>query len=268
MIDLGTYSILGIPVRAVDYEAAVEIILAAAKTRRPFAVSCMAVHGVMTGVLNRQHRYRLNHFDMIVPDGQPVRWALRWLYGVKLPDRVYGPTLMLKVCERAARLALPIFLFGGTEPMLERLRDRLCQKFPQLRIAGMRASKFRRMSQQEACQLVDEIRHSGALMTFCGLGCPRQEVWAYEFRDMVSMPILSVGAAFAFHAGLLPQAPPGWQRRGLEWFYRLLQEPRRLWSRYLLLNPLYLGMLALQLCAGWYPPCQPSDRPSEKLLYG
>ncbi len=103
MIDHGKLNVLGIRIDAVDYDAALERILLAARRRRPLAVSALAVHGVMTGVLDRAHRYRLNQFDLIVPDGQPVRWALRWLHRAQLPDRVYGPTLMLKTVDRAAQ---------------------------------------------------------------------------------------------------------------------------------------------------------------------
>ena len=119
MIDFGKHNILGIPIDAVDYAAAVERVIQAAKHNRPLAVSALAVHGVMTGVLDSAQRQRLNRFDLIVPDGQPVRWALRWLHRQRLPDRVYGPNLMLKVCEQAAAEGLPIFLFGSTaESML------------------------------------------------------------------------------------------------------------------------------------------------------
>jgi N-acetylglucosaminyldiphosphoundecaprenol N-acetyl-beta-D-mannosaminyltransferase len=268
MIDYGTFNVLGIPIAAVDYEAATERIIQAALEGRPLAVSALAVHGLMTGVLDREHRYRLRHFDMLVPDGQPVRWALRWLHGVYLPDRVYGPTLMLRVCERAARLGLPIYLFGATSEILEALCDRLHRRFPQLRIAGTQPSRFRQLSPAEAEELVRQIRKSGAALTFVGLGCPRQEVWAYEFRDALSMPVLAVGAAFAFHAGLLKQAPPSWQRRGLEWLYRLIQEPRRLWKRYVLLNPLYLTLILAQRLGMWPVSVECDGQPPQRRLYG
>ncbi|MFV1966746.1 MAG: WecB/TagA/CpsF family glycosyltransferase, partial [Pirellulaceae bacterium] len=235
MIARGKHNILGVMIDAVDYEAAVERILAAAKTSSPLAVSALAVHGVMTSVWDRVHRYRLNQLDLIVPDGQPVRWALNVLHGARLQERVYGPTLMLKTCERAAAEDLPVFLFGGTQELLDSLSNRLCDRYPRLRIAGMLPSKFRRLAPGEKQGVVDTIRASGAKIAFVGLGCPRQEVWAFEFRDALSMPLLAVGAAFNFHAGLLAQAPPLMQRVGLEWLFRLIREPRRLWKRYVLL---------------------------------
>lgn len=247
MIAKGKQNLMGVLIDAVDYEAAVERIVASARERRPLAVSALAVHGVMTGVLDAEHRYRLNAFDLIVPDGQPVRWALNLLHRTGLPDRVYGPELMLRTCGRAAEEGLSVFLFGGTDDMLTGLRAKLSVRFPRLRFAGQRASRFRRVTEHERDELVREIRGSGAAITFVGLGCPRQEVFAYEFRDRLSMPVLAVGAAFAFHAGLTPQAPRLLQRAGLEWLYRLGSEPRRLWRRYVLLNPLYLTLLGLQL---------------------
>jgi len=268
MIDQGKRNILGVEINAVDYEAAVAAIIAAAAERRPMAVSALAVHGVMTGVLDPEQRYRLNHLDLVVPDGQPVRWALNLLHGAGLPDRVYGPTLTLKLCEEAARRKLPIFLYGSRPEVLQALQTNLCARFPGLRIAGVQPSRFRTIDPAERAATVAAIRASGAALAFVGLGCPRQEVWAYEYRDQLSMPLVAVGAAFDFHAGLLAQAPPRLQRLGLEWAFRLLKEPRRLWRRYVLLNPTYLFLLALQ--AGRMKRFSPATarKPDRDLGYG
>jgi exopolysaccharide biosynthesis WecB/TagA/CpsF family protein len=210
------------------------------------AVTALAVHGVMTGVLDATQRYRLNHIDMVVPDGQPVRWALNRLYNAQLPDRVYGPTLTLKLCELAARESLPIYLYGSRPAVLQALSRNLRARFPGLILAGTQASRFRKISPEEKQAIVETIRSSGAAMLFVGLGCPRQEVWVFEYRNALALPLIAVGAAFDFHAGLLPQAPVRMQRLGLEWLYRLTREPKRLWRRYILLNPAYLVLLALQ----------------------
>lgn len=246
MRQLGKKNVIGILIDAVDYEASVEFILRAARERRPTAVSALAVHGVMTGVLDPAHKFRLNHFDLLAPDGQPVRWVLNWLHGVKLEDRVYGPNLTLKVCERAAAEGLPIYLYGSTAEMLAALRKSLRERFPGIRIAGSEASKFRRLTSEEKAEIAARIVRSGAAITFVGLGCPRQESFAYEFRDALSMPVLAVGAAFPFIAGHVAQAPVWMQDRGLEWLFRLCTEPKRLWRRYLYLNPAYLFLVALQ----------------------
>jgi N-acetylglucosaminyldiphosphoundecaprenol N-acetyl-beta-D-mannosaminyltransferase len=247
MINYGKKNLLGILIDAVDYEGALERIVAAARERRPFAVSALAVHGVMSGYTEEDHQARLNQFDLIVPDGQPVRWALNLLYRTELPDRVYGPTLTLRTCERAEREGLGIYLYGSTAAVLERLQVSLHAQFPNLMICGVEPSKFRHLSADEKEEVIARIRASGARITFVGLGCPRQEVWAYEYREALSMPILAVGAAFDFHAGTVSQAPSWMQDRGLEWLYRLKTEPRRLWRRYLLLNPWYVMLVAAQL---------------------
>ena len=267
MIDNGKHNVLGVRIDAVDYDGAVRRVMDAASAGRPLAVSALAVHGLMTGALDPTHKHRLNAFDLLCPDGQPVRWALGWLHGERLPDRVYGPNLMLRVCQQAAAEGVPIFLFGGSEQLLDALRARLLERFPALRIAGVRASKFRTLSDEERAELVDEVRQSGARIAFVGLGCPRQEVFAYEMREDLSMPLLAVGAAFNFHAGLLDQAPKWAQDRGLEWAYRLFKEPRRLWRRYVVLNPMYLGMLALQM-TGLRPMPTDGVPPETRVSYG
>lgn len=246
MIDRGKFNLLGIQISAVDYETVVDRVVTAANHRTALGVSALAVHGVMTGVSDREHCHRLNQLELVVPDGQPVRWALNTLHRVQLRERVYGPNLMLKVCQAAADAGLPIFFFGSTASTLQTLSKRLLERYPTLQIAGLRASQFRRLTDEERDALVDEIRSSGAMITMVGLGCPRQEIWTYEFKDALSMPVLAVGAAFAFHAGQLAQAPVWMQDRGLEWLYRLGREPLRLWKRYVLLNPAYVALVTLQ----------------------
>jgi len=246
MIDKGKRNIIGIDVSVVDYDGAAARVLEAARKRTPLKVTALAVHGVMTGVLDAHHRHRLNQLDLVMPDGQPVRWALNLLHKAGLGKRVYGPTFTLKICELAARENLKIYLYGSAQPVLDALQENLMEKFPALKIAGSRPSLFRRSSDVEKQEIAGKIRKSGADIVFVGLGCPRQEIWVHECAEMIGLPSIAVGAAFDFHAGKLSQAPSFMQRNGLEWLYRLLQEPRRLWRRYLLLNPVYLTMLAAQ----------------------
>ncbi len=268
MIDRGKRSVLGVCVNVIDYEAAVDQVIGAAESEQPLAVSALAVHGVMTGVLDPTHRYRLNRLDIVAPDGQPVRWALNRLHAAALPERVYGPQLMLEVCARAAEQDLPVFLYGSRDEVLEALARNLRERFPALQIAGSTPSMFRQTTVDEKHAIARTIRDSGAKLVFVGLGCPRQEVWAYEYRAALGMPALAVGAAFDFHAGLLSQAPPVMQRWGLEWLYRLTREPLRLWRRYVLLNPLYLFLLGLQALK--LRRFDPEDvrAPVEEMRYG
>jgi exopolysaccharide biosynthesis WecB/TagA/CpsF family protein len=130
---------------------------------------------------------------------------------------------------------------------VEQLVKNLERRFDGLRVAGYQPSKFRRVTPKERDRIVEEIGITGAKITFVGLGCPRQEVWVYEFGDRLTMPVIAVGAAFDFHAGYLRQAPAHLQRAGLEWAFRLAMEPRRLWRRYLVLNPIYTVLVAMQL---------------------
>jgi N-acetylglucosaminyldiphosphoundecaprenol N-acetyl-beta-D-mannosaminyltransferase len=251
MIAAGKRSVLGVLVDVVDYEAATGQVLAAARDRRPFALTALAVHGVMTGVQDPAHNARLNSFDLVTPDGQPVRWALNLLHGARLTDRVYGPTLTLKVLERCAAEGLPVYLYGSTEPTLNRLVPALERMFPALKLAGVEPSKFRAAQPGEAADIAERIRSSGARVALVGLGCPRQEIFAYAMRPLLDVPLLAVGAAFDYHAGLLRNPPEWMQRYALEWLWRLGLEPRRLWRRYVLLNPAYLARLAAQKLGLW-----------------
>jgi N-acetylglucosaminyldiphosphoundecaprenol N-acetyl-beta-D-mannosaminyltransferase len=267
LVDRGRKNVIGVMVNAVNYEAAVESIVEAAQAGRPLAATALAVHGVMTGHLDDEQRLRLNQLDLVVPDGQPVRWALNALYRTGLTDRVYGPTLMLEVCQAAAQAGLGIFLYGSTEAILDGLQRSLRARIPDLDIAGAEPSRFRPLTLDEKAEVAARIRGSGARIVFVGLGCPRQEVWAYEYREALGMPIVAVGAAFAFHAGTLAQAPRWMQDRGLEWLFRLGTEPLRLWQRYLLLNPWYVWLVAAQLL-GLRRFVVESSRPVRELSYG
>lgn len=260
-------NVLGILVDVVDYEGVVDYVLHAAREQRAASVTALAVHGVMTGVLDREQKHRLNHFGVVAPDGQPVRWALNLLHRAGLKDRCYGPELTLQVCQRAAQEGLPVFFYGSTPGTLDALRKSLMQRYPDLLIAGMEPSKFRRLTPEEKVSLAKGIRESGAALVFVGLGCPRQEVFAYEFRDLLPMPALAVGAAFTLISGKIQQAPKWVQDSGMEWFFRFCMEPKRLWRRYFLLNPVYAAMLTLQLL-GLRSYDTRGVAPTSELLYG
>ena len=227
-------------VDAVDYEAATARVMTAARERRPYGVSALAVHGVMTGADDPDHLTRLNRLDLVTPDGQPVRWALNWLHRTQLRDRVYGPTLTLEVCRAAAAECLSVYFYGSTRDTLDHLEARLPSLVPGVMIAGTRPSRFGTSTPEELDELAEDIRSSGAAICFVGLGCPRQEVFTYENASRLSMPTIAVGAAFDFHAGLQAEPPQWVQRAGLQWAQRLLKEPLRLWRRYLILNPRYV----------------------------
>ncbi len=268
MLDLGKQNVVGIGVDAIDYDAATEKIIRAAADKRPFAVSALAVHGVMTGALDAVHRHRLNRLDLVAPDGQPVRWAMKWLHNVELPDRVYGPELTLRVCERAAAEGLAVYLYGSRDEVLADLKANLLQKFPDLKIAGSQPSRFRQVTAGEQADIAETIKASGASIVLVGLGCPRQETWVFEYRNLLPMPLLAVGAAFDFHAGVVPQAPAWAQRRGLEWLFRFVREPRRLWKRYTVLNALYVLFVVLQFTKLRTPNIEDTVLPATEMRFG
>ncbi len=257
-IDRGKVDIVGVGISVVDYDGAVARIMAAATGRRPLRVSALAVHGVMTGVDDPEHLYRLNTFDLVTPDGQPVRWAMNWLHGSGLRERVYGPDLTLAVCRAAAASGLSVFFYGTTDETLALLRERLPSLVPGLVIAGTAPSTFGRSTAAALDAAASAIRDSGASICFVGLGCPRQEIFVYENAERIGMPAIAVGAAFDFHAGL-QREPPAWmQRAGLQWFHRLVRDPRRLWRRYVILNPRY-AWAVLRQRSGHYRAPTPQD---------
>jgi N-acetylglucosaminyldiphosphoundecaprenol N-acetyl-beta-D-mannosaminyltransferase len=259
-VDAGKRDLLGVLVDALDYDAAIGKVLAAVRERRPFALTALAVHGVVTGANDAVHKARLNALDVVTPDGQPVRWGLNLLHGTRLRDWVSGPELALRVLQRMAEEGLPVYLYGSSPQTLDRLTRSLCQLFPTLQIAGAEPSKFRLARPGEQVEIAERIVASGARIVLVGLGCPRQEAFVFGMRALLDVPLLAVGAAFDYHAGLLRPAPRWMQRSGLAWLWRLAREPRRLWRRYLVYNSEYLVLLGAQRMRLWRPaPCRPAD---------
>ncbi len=238
--------VIGVPISRTDYAEATACILAAARARAPYLVTALAVHGVVEARRHPGMAAAIDAFDIVTPDGQPVRHALNLLHGARLADRVYGPTLTLRLCEAAAAEGLPIYLYGSTQAVVTRLSENLARQFPGLRIAGAGPSLFRALRPAESKDLAQRIRGSGAAMVFVGLGCPRQELFAFAHRDLIGLPQICVGAAFDFHAGTKRQAPRWMQDASLEWLFRLSQEPRRLFRRYAVTNTTFLLALARQ----------------------
>lgn len=238
------YELFGVNVSATTYDAEADILIGAAQRGGSGIVAHTAVHPVITASRDADFRSKLNRFDIIAPDGQPVRWALRWLHGVKLPDRVYGPEMMLRLCRRASEAGVGIYLYGSSPEVVESLRDNLTRLYPLLRIAGYRSPPFRPLTAEEDKHVTTEINDSGAGIVFIGLSSPLQELFAYQHRESIKAVQVCVGAAFDFHAGNKKMAPPWMQRIGMEWLYRLGSEPSRLWRRYLYTNSLFLWYLS------------------------
>ena len=204
------------------------------------------VHVVMTGYWQPNYQKILQKALLVTPDGMPLVWGLK-LLGLRDQTRVYGPDLMLTLCEKLAKLQIPIFLYGGTCQMLSKLEKNLLALFPSLIIAGTSSPPFRLLSAEEEALEREKIIKSGAKVVMVGLGCPKQEEWMSRQQGKLNAILLGVGAAFSFHSHEVKQAPRWMMKLGLEWFYRLLVEPGRLWRRYLINNPAFLCLFAMQL---------------------
>jgi N-acetylglucosaminyldiphosphoundecaprenol N-acetyl-beta-D-mannosaminyltransferase len=233
--------VVGVPLAVSDYAEVVEWMGAMIESGARGYVTAAAVNLVMSAREDRQTMAAVLGATLAVPDGMPLVWALHAL-GHERATRVYGPDLMLSFCAKAAAEGIPMYLYGGRdEAALALLERRLQERFPGLRIAGGHSPPFRELTPQEEERVVADIDASGAQVVWVGTGQPKQERWMQRMRPRLRAPLLvGVGAAFDFHAGLVPQAPPWMQRSGLEWCYRLSREPRRLWRRYARYNPRFV----------------------------
>jgi len=239
--------IFGIGITPTSYEEATNLIIGAGERREQKLVSCHAVHALITFCSEPHLRGVANDFDMVTPDGQPVRWALNLLHGTGLEDRVYGPDLMLHICRQAAEKGVPVYLYGGSTEVADTLHQNLQEMLPGLKIAGYESPPFRALTPKEDQAVTDRINNSRAGIVFIGLGCPKQDLFAHEHRHSIKAVQVCVGAAFDFHAGVKSTAPAWMQKRGLEWIFRLIQEPERLWHRYLATNTSYVVRLICSL---------------------
>lgn len=242
-------AILGVGVSAIDMSMALATIDGWIARRTPNYVCVTGVHGVMESQADERLRQIHNAAGMVTPDGMPLVWLSRWR-GQRHVDRVYGPDLMLACCEQSQQRGHKHFLYGGGDGVAELLASRLVARFPQLQIVGTYTPPFRPLTAEEDADVVSRINASGADIVWVGLSTPKQERWMADHRDRVQAPVMiGVGAAFDFHAGLKSQAPYWMQRSGLEWFYRLLTEPRRLGRRYLVNNPSFVWRVCRESAA-------------------
>jgi N-acetylglucosaminyldiphosphoundecaprenol N-acetyl-beta-D-mannosaminyltransferase len=239
--------VLGIPLAVSNYEEVMDWMDSMIAAGARGYVTAAAVNLVMNAQENRATLEAVMAASLAVPDGQPLVWALHAL-GHRDATRVYGPDLMACYCARAARSRVPMYLYGGRgDAERELLARRLLARHPGLRIVGGASPPFTPLTPEQDRALLADINASGAQVVWVGTGQPRQEQWMHRMRPRLQAPLLvGVGAAFDFHAGLVRQAPPWMQRRGLEWSYRLMREPRRLWRRYARYNPRFIVAFARQ----------------------
>lgn len=233
--------VLGVHVSAVDPEDVLDRITGWVEQRRREYVCVTGVHGVMESQRDASLREVHNRSGLTVPDGVPLVWCARRA-GFPATQRVYGPDLMLAVLARAAERGWTSYLYGGADGVPEQLAARLAERFPGLQVVGTHSPPFRPLTAEESAEVDARIDASGADLVWVGLSTPKQERWMAEHRPHLQAPVLlGVGAAFDFHTGRVRQAPAWMQSRGLEWLFRLLVEPRRLWRRYLSNNPRFVA---------------------------
>jgi N-acetylglucosaminyldiphosphoundecaprenol N-acetyl-beta-D-mannosaminyltransferase len=238
--------ILGLELGATSYQLATRTILNWAMSGESRYICIANVHVLMEAWDSETFRHVVNQSDLVTPDGMPLVWMMR-LKGQSDQQRVYGPTLMLYVLSRAAKEGIPVGFYGGSPDVLRALIERMKTLYPGIKIPFFMSPPFMEMSNLDDGQVVEKINRSGTRILFVGLGCPKQETWMAEHIGRVNAVMLGVGAAFDFHAGVKPQAPAWMQNVGLEWLFRLLTEPRRLWKRYLLHNPRFVALAIADL---------------------
>lgn len=241
-------SVLGASIDALSWDDAIRQIVNWGAERASRYVCICNVHSVVTTTRDPEFQSVINAADMSTPDGAPIAWALRKM-GYPDQERINGPDLMWKYLGEAERLGHLVFFYGSTETTLAKLRENLNRYFPALRIAGMHSPHFCEVDPEQDQAEIDMINHSAANVAFIGLGCPKQEKWMAAHRGRVNATMVGVGAAFDYHAGVIRRAPLWWQNNGLEWLYRIISEPRRLFKRYLVTNTLFVIGFAKQLIA-------------------
>jgi N-acetylglucosaminyldiphosphoundecaprenol N-acetyl-beta-D-mannosaminyltransferase len=241
-------NVLGVGISVLNLRTAVDAIADAVRARRKGCICVTGVHGVMEARNDPAFRKILNEAFLCTPDGMPMVWMGR-LRGHREMSRVYGPDLMLEVCAWSEKNPCRHFFYGGVPGVAEMLAEKLKAKFPKLEVVGTYTPPFRPLNPEEEKELQEMVRSAKPDILWVGLSTPKQEKFMAEFLPKLDATLMiGVGAAFDFHSGRVRQAPRWMQRSGLEWFYRLCSEPRRLAKRYFKNNPLFALKITGQLC--------------------
>jgi len=238
--------VIGMRVDCTSYKHATEQVLEWAGAAESRYVCVATVNNVMEAHDSPGFMEVMNSADLVTPDGMPLVWALR-LLGFSSAGRVYGPDLMPFLLGAARDSQTPVGFYGGSPEVLQQLTERASERYPGLQIVYSYSPPFRALTPEEDAEVVDNIRRSGARVVFIGLNSPKQDIWMAQHRSRIPAVMLGVGAAFDFFAGAKPQAPRWMMGIGLEWLFRLVTEPRRLWRRYLRHNPRFVVLFVMQL---------------------
>jgi N-acetylglucosaminyldiphosphoundecaprenol N-acetyl-beta-D-mannosaminyltransferase len=240
---LGWGQVIGLPVSVGTMTTVRDAIVQQARERLKGYVCVANVHMLVTARLDPSLRSVLERASLVVSDGTPLSWQLR-REGFRGAEQVRGPELMLEVCRAAAQQGIGVYFYGGTPALIEELRGELERRMPGLRIVGAEAAPMLPVRPEADPATAEKIRASGAQIVFVALGCPKQEFWMRAYSPQLDAMLIGVGQAFSITAGHLPEAPAWMREHGLEWLFRLMIEPKRLWRRYLVTNSLFLGFLA------------------------
>ncbi len=232
-----------------DHQSAVERVAALAERGSGSYVCFGTVHMIMESHDSPDFGSKVNAADMIVPDGMPLVWMQR-LQGRKNATRVRANDLMIMLCEYAEKHGLRVGFYGGKQEVIDGIIERAAKDFPELKIAYAYSPPFRPLTDEEDVEITARITESGTQILFMGLGCPKQESWMAAHKPKLNCVMLGVGASFDFYAGNVKESPELLGKLGLEWLYRLTQEPKRLWKRYLILNPRFMWLAAIQVFKG------------------
>lgn len=243
---LPTQYVLNSPVTALRLDEQVFSIIKWARARESRVVCVANVHMIMEAYWNPEFASILGNADLVAPDGMPLVWMLRQM-GAEYQDRAAGMDLFLHLCRLASACNIKVFFLGSHQTMLQQIEEKLKQDFPSLHTVGMEPLPFRPLTPEEDEAVVAKINQSGAGIVFVSLGCPKQERWMAEHQGKVQAVMLGVGAVFPTYAGVFQRAPRYVRESGLEWFYRLAQEPRRLWKRYRQTIPPFMWLAVKQL---------------------
>lgn len=246
-----TLNILGNPVTALSFDAQIKKILEWASSYQSKVVCVANVHMLMEAHWNAEFSAVLKNADMVTPDGMPLVWMMK-LMGIRKQNRVAGMDILLALCKSAPEQNMSIFFLGSETTILQKIRSKLEREFPRLQIADMVSLPFRPLTAAEDEAIVQRINHSQANLVLVSLGCPKQEYWMHNHKDKIQAVTIGLGGVFPVLAGVHKRAPLWIQNLGLEWLYRLVQEPRRLWRRYAYTIPPFIWLCLKQLLSSKY----------------
>jgi N-acetylglucosaminyldiphosphoundecaprenol N-acetyl-beta-D-mannosaminyltransferase len=260
---LPNVNVIGSPVTALSFDEQIQVILRWAKARVSKVVCVANVHMLMEAYWHLELGSVLQEADLVTPDGMPLVWMMR-LMGAHSQDRVPGLDILTSVCQLAQNQSVSVYFLGSQATILNQMRTRLEREFPNLKIAGMEPLPFRPLTPTEDADVIQRVNESGAGVVLIALGCPKQEYWMAQHKNRIEAVMIGLGGAFPVYAGVHKRAPQWIRDWGLEWFYRLIQEPKRLWSRYIKTIPPFIWLALKQIVMESRVQHVMSDQPQVK----